>query len=81
MRCVASRDLFTALVEECPFPAGVVDLNELRYVAVNYGVREMFALDRLPMNEHVLQFVQDPDETAARLRLLRGGGVHWFETS
>src|SRR3954468_18349746 len=67
-------DTLAALVDRCPFPAGLLDLNDWRYVDVNDGVAEMLGLDRRPVGADLRQFVQDPLRATARLRLLRDAG-------
>src|SRR4051812_39519641 len=74
-------DTLAALVDRCPFPAGLLDLNDWRYVELNDGVAEMLGLDRRPVGADLRQFVQDPVRATARLRLLRDAGLHLFETS
>ena len=76
-----TSDNLRSIVDECPMPAGVVDLNELRYLAANDAAAELFGLDNRPVGEPVLQFVQDPDKTERRLRLLQDGDIHLLETT
>ena len=68
-----------AMVDECPYAAGIVDLDDLCYVTTNDAVAEMFDLGSRPDGEEVLRFVQDPS-VARRLQVLRGTGIRSFET-